>query len=210
MTKLIVFDLDGTLIDSRLDLTGAVNYMRASMGLEKLTLDRVVNFLGNGVNSLVRRSIADADVDFEEALQRMKTFYADHLVESTVLYPGVKSTLKELSKRGVKLAVFSNKPTLPATSILEKLGVANSFCDIIGGDAKWPLKPEPDVLNTLCQKYNFEPANCWMVGDHYTDLEAGRRAGFTRVLASYGFGDPKSEIADHIISNFTELLNLID
>lgn len=88
MVKLIVFDLDGTLIDSRRDLAGAVNYMRGSMGLEPLSAERVVSFVGNGVANLVRRAVADADVDFDEALRRMKRYYADHLVDSTCLYPG--------------------------------------------------------------------------------------------------------------------------
>jgi len=86
MPGLVVFDLDGTLIDSRMDLAGAVNYMRASMGLEPLKNDIIVSFIGGGVVNLVRRSIADADVDFDTALHRMKSFYADHLVDTTILY----------------------------------------------------------------------------------------------------------------------------
>ena len=84
MVKLIVFDLDGTLIDSRHDLAGAVNHMRGSMGLEPLATERIVRFVGNGVANLVRRAIADSDVDFEEALRRMKRYYAGHLVVSSV------------------------------------------------------------------------------------------------------------------------------
>ena len=86
MVKLIVFDLDGTLIDSRLDLAGAVNHMRGTMGLEPLTADRVISFVGNGVPNLVRRAIADAEVDFDEALRRMKKYYSCHLMDSTSLY----------------------------------------------------------------------------------------------------------------------------
>lgn len=209
MVELAVFDLDGTLIDSRRDLAGAVNYMRGTMNLEPLEESRIVSFLGNGINSLVRRAIADADIDFDKALDRMKKFYADHLVESTVLYPGVAAGLKELRSSGMLLAVVTNKPVRHAVKILEQLNVAGCFSDIIGGDSEYPLKPEPDSLLALQKKYNFKSGNCWMVGDHYTDMEAGRRAGFRRILVTYGFGDPQDETPDYTVDSFNEFVNVI-
>ena len=107
MAELIVFDLDGTLIDSRHDLAGAVNYMRQSMNLAPMDHERIIRMVGNGINSLVRRAVADADVDFETALRRMKRFYADHLLESTALYDGVASGLAELQKTVPHLAVVT-------------------------------------------------------------------------------------------------------
>ena len=209
MVKLIVFDLDGTLIDSRRDLAGAVNYMRGSMGLEPLSAERVVSFVGNGVANLVRRAVADADVDFDEALRRMKRYYADHLVDSTCLYPGVSAGLKELKGAGITLAVLSNKPTAASRKILEQLGVAPLFAEIIGGDGSFPLKPEPDALRALQAKFGFELPSCWMFGDHYTDLEAARRAGFRRALARYGFGDPREEKFDFDVDSFGEFVMAI-
>ena len=126
MVKLIVFDLDGT---------------RGSMGLEPLATERIVRFVGNGVANLVRRAIADSDVDFEEALRRMKRYYAGHLVETTALYPGVSRGLAELREAGIQLAVLSNKPTDASRRILDCLGVGGCFADIIGGDTDFPLKP---------------------------------------------------------------------
>lgn len=206
MVKLIVFDLDGTLIDSRHDLAGAVNYMRGSMGLEPLSAERVVSFVGNGIINLVRRSVADAEVDFDEALRRMKRYYADHLVDTTCLYPGVSAGLKELKELGITLAVLSNKPTAASAKILDRLGVAGFFSDIIGGDGNYPLKPEPDALLALQAKYGFDASSCWMFGDHYTDLEAARRAGFRRALARYGFGDPREEKFDFEVDSFGEFV----
>ena len=206
MVKLIVFDLDGTLIDSRHDLAGAVNYMRGSMGLEPLSAERVVSFVGNGIINLVRRSVADAEVDFDEALRRMKRYYADHLVDTTCLYPGVSAGLKELKESGITLAVLSNKPTAASAKILDWLGVAGFFSDIIGGDGNYPLKPEPDALLALQAKYGFDASSCWMFGDHYTDLEAARRAGFRRALARYGFGDPREEKFDFEVDSFGEFV----
>ena len=206
MVKLIVFDLDGTLIDSRHDLAGAVNYMRGSMGLEPLSAERVVSFVGNGIINLVRRSVADAEVDFDEALRRMKRYYADHLVDTTSLYPGVSAGLKELKESGITLAVLSNKPTAASAKILDRLGVAGFFSDIIGGDGNYPLKPEPDALLALQAKYGFDASSCWMFGDHYTDLEAARRAGFRRALARYGFGDPREEKFDFEVDSFGEFV----
>lgn len=206
MVKLIVFDLDGTLIDSRHDLAGAVNYMRGSMGLEPLSAERVVSFVGNGIINLVRRSVADAEVDFDEALRRMKRYYADHLVDTTCLYPGVSAGLKELKESGITLAVLSNKPTAASAKILDRLGVAGFFSDIIGDDGNYPLKPEPDALLALQAKYGFDASSCWMFGDHYTDLEAARRAGFRRALARYGFGDPREEKFDFEVDSFGEFV----
>ena len=206
MIKLVAFDLDGTLIDSRHDLAGAVNYMRGSMGLEPLSAERVVSFVGNGIINLVRRSVADAEVDFDEALRRMKRYYADHLVDTTCLYPGVSAGLKELKESGITLAVLSNKPTAASAKILDRLGVAGFFSDIIGGDGNYPLKPEPDALLALQAKYGFDASSCWMFGDHYTDLEAARRAGFRRALARYGFGDPREEKFDFEVDSFGEFV----
>ena len=209
MAELLAFDLDGTLIDSRLDLVNAVNCMRQSMNLEPIDNERVIRMVGNGINSLVRRAVADADVDVDTALKRMKRFYADNLLESTCLYPGVASGLAELQKQNLRLAVVTNKVADATATILEALGIAGYFCDIIGGDDIYPLKPEPDSLLALQQKYNLDARDCWMIGDNYTDLEAGRRAGFRRIFCTYGFGDVQAETPDYTVDNFSEIADVI-
>lgn len=209
MAELLIFDLDGTLVDSRLDLINAVNYMRQTMNLEPLDGERVVHMIGNGINSLIRRAIADADVDFETALQRMKRFYSDHLIDSTRLYPGVSSTLAELKQHGIKLAVVTNKASDAARTILAGLGVDGYFSDIIGGDDQYPLKPAPDALLALQKKYNASAAGCWMIGDHYTDLEAGRLAGFRRIFLTCGMGVTGEETPDYSVDTFNAIPDVI-
>lgn len=209
MAELIVFDLDGTLIDSRLDLVNAVNYMRQSMNLEPLDGERVVRMIGNGINSLVRRAVADADVDFDTALQRMKRFYADNLLESTRLYPGVAAGLAELKQKGLTLAVVTNKNGDVTRKILEALNVEQYFSAIIGGDGEYPLKPAPDALLALQKRFNVPVSGCWMIGDHYTDMEAGRLAGFRRIFLSYGFGETRDETPDYTVDKFSEIANVI-
>ncbi|MBR7105004.1 MAG: HAD-IA family hydrolase [Lentisphaeria bacterium] len=208
MPKLIVFDLDGTLIDSRLDLAGAVNYMRGSMGLEPLDTARIVRFVGSGAAALVRRAIADSEIDFDEAYKRMRTFYFDHITDTTVLYPGVPAGLKQLNESGARLAVVTNKPGAETEKILTQLEVKTYFSDIIGGDADFPLKPEPDALLFLKKKYALTDRDCWMVGDHHTDLESGRKANFRRIFVTYGFGEKGEETPDYTADNFSDV-NLI-
>ena len=208
MSKLVVFDLDGTLIDSRLDLAGAVNYMRGSMGLEPLDTERVVSFIGNGAAALVRRAIADAEIDFDQALYRMRKFYYDHVADTTVLYPGVAAGLKQLKEKKCTLAVVTNKPLRETDKGLTLLGVRALFDDVIGGDSDYALKPEPDSLIALKEKYGMTPDNCWMVGDHYTDMEAARRAGFRSIFVTYGLGETREEKPDYTANEFQDV-NLI-
>ncbi len=210
MAQLIVFDLDGTLIDSRLDLANAVNHMRVSFGFEPLKNETVVSYLGNGMTLLVSRSTADCNIDLDEAVRRVKSYYAEHLVDNTCLYSGVAAGVKRLHENGVRLAVVTNKPGDAAEAILNALGIGQYLDSVIGGDSEFPLKPEPDSLLALQQKFRAAPENCWIFGDHYTDLEAGRRAGFRRAFARYGIGDPRGETFDFEADSFEEFVTEVN
>lgn len=206
----LIFDLDGTLIDSRGDLTTAVNLMRKSYGLPPLPVDRVVAFVGNGIGSLVRRAVTDApDLAETEAIDRMKQFYLQHLLDQTCLYPGVKAGLTAFRAAGIPLAVFTNKPEDATRTILAGLGVGELFSAIVGSGGKFPLKPAPDGLLHIVRALQIEPAASWMFGDHYTDLEAGRRAGLRRCLARYGFGEPRTEQFDAAVDSFADFQTLV-
>ena len=202
---LMVFDLDGTLIDSMRDLAVAINFMRAQYGLPEVSVDTAKTFVGNGAKTLVHRALGpEREADFDAALRCYRDYYASHQLVYTKLYPGVAEGLKELRRNGVVPVVVTNKPSSDALAILKGLGVADDLAEICGGDSGLPLKPEPDSL--LHMKARFGANVCWMVGDHYTDLEAGRRAGFFRVLARYGFGQPREEVPDMTVDSFAELV----
>ena len=207
MPDLIVFDLDGTLIDSLCDLAAAINATREMFGLKPLSVETVKACVGNGVKVLIQRAFKDApEVGFDDALARYSNYYATHLTVHTLLYPGVADGLKAIHDRGIKLAVVTNKPSSAATVILTDLQVADLFDAVCGGDGGVPLKPAPDML--LLFQERFKAKNCWMIGDHYTDLEAGRRAGFRRGFARYGFGDPREEVPDFTLDTFSDLVVL--
>ena len=207
MPNVIIFDLDGTLIDSRKDLTKGINLTREYYNLPPLDLDTVCGFIGNGARKLVERSFAGTGVDIEDALPRNKKNYMAHLADETKLYSGVLEGLEELFAADWKMAVITNKPDEAAKALLKKLDVDKYFDEIMGGGCGHPLKPESDALLYFAEKWNAEPAQSWMVGDHYTDLEAGKRAGMQRCWASYGFGDPRGLEYDFEAKSFAEFVN---
>jgi len=209
MAQLIVFDLDGTILDARRDLAGAVNHIRGTMNLEPSDAERFVRCIGNGINSPVRRCVADMDVDAEEAVKRFQKFYPDYLCESVTLCPGVFSGIKELAASGTKLAVCSNKSTEICRKHLDYFSLTPFFADILGGDALYPMKPAPDALLALQEKYGFAKSGCWIAGDSAIDLEAGRRAGFRRIFFSCGIGTAEPETPDYTVNSFAEFLNVI-
>lgn len=210
MPGLIFFNLDGTLIDSHLDLAGAVNHIRSSMGLEPADAeDRIVQYSGPGVINQARRAIADPEIDADTALGRMKRFYAEHIAATLRLYPGVRAGLAELHQSGVKLAVVTNRGTAAASSLLERFGIAADIDKVVGGDCDYPLKPAPDALLAVQASFAQPKERCWLFGDSALDLEAARRAGFRRVFARYGGGDPGEEKAEFDVGSFAEFVTAI-
>lgn len=203
---LILYDLDGTLIDSRADLAGAVNAMRESYGAAPVPLDFVVARIGNGQRLLVERSSEDIDAPLDERVARMRSAYAAGLLRETRLYPGVAEVLAALQKAGWCQGVLTNKHHEATLTILEGLGVRSLLNGVTGVEPGQPLKPDPAAVELAIKRTGWDrngPA--WMVGDHYTDLEAGRRAGLQRCFCRYGFGRPGGETWDLAIDSIYEL-----
>ncbi len=205
----VIYDLDGTLIDSRGDLTAALNYMRDTYGLEPFTIETVTSFIGNGAHKLVKRAIAGHDIDVAEALRRNKEFYAIHKTDKTTLYPGVADGLAQLHVAGIPQAVITNKHQEAVGEILQHLGVLQYFDHIIGGGGDFPLKPEADSLLHVVEQTGSQVADSWMVGDHYTDLLAGKRAGMKCCHTAYGFGDIKNEKFDLEVEAFGDFVRSV-
>ncbi len=201
---LLVCDLDGTLADTRADLTAAVNALRADYGLPPLTIDAVTGFVGDGVVKLIERSLAGCPHDPAEARERMRHFYHVHLQAHTALYPTVREGLERLHAAGWALAVVTNKPAEATRELLASLAVDSLFVVVLGGgDA--PLKPDPGGLLTALARTGAPRARAWMLGDNWTDLAAGRQAGFCCCLARYGFGNPRNEPHDLAVDRFADL-----
>jgi phosphoglycolate phosphatase len=211
--KLVVFDLDGTLIDSARDLAAAVNAMlgRLAPGSEPLSDEAVRSFVGDGARKLVARSLAGREIQIplETALPVFLEAYRHCMLERTHLYPGVREALDAL--RGSRtLAVLSNKPGEMCRAILAGLGVADRFARIYGGDDV-PKKPDPAGLLLLVRELDASPEQTLMVGDSANDMRTGRAAGVRTVGVSYGFdrSGTEAEKPDALLANLAELPNLL-
>jgi phosphoglycolate phosphatase len=189
MRSLIVFDLDGTLVDSSVDLANAVNALLRDLGAAPIAVDHVVAMVGDGAAVLVRRALTAAGLDPETpgALDRFLAHYDPRLLENTKPYRGMLETLQELSTRAT-LAVLTNKPSRATERMLDGLDLRRHFRDVIGGDTSWGRKPAPEGLLHLCTTAGARPVDTLLVGDSAVDLATARNAGTRICLARYGFG----------------------
>lgn len=186
---LFVFDLDGTLIDSRRDLADAANALLEERGGAPLQVDTIARMVGEGAALLVRRALTAAglDPDSPDALPRFLELYDDRLLTHTRLYDGVRQALEALATN-TPLAVLTNKPARATLTILDGLGVAHFFKWIVGGDGPLPRKPNPAALQELMKRADTAPSQTVMIGDSPIDLSTARAAGTRVCLVRYGFG----------------------
>ena len=207
--KAIIFDLDGTLIDSVTDLANSVNYTLAEIGLPGHTRDEIKGFVGDGVQKLIKRSLGQTHMDrFDEAFALFMNHYDQHCTDNTVLYPGVAETLSELAET-YSLAVLTNKSVKFSVKILTALGAFTYFKEVLGGDSLPTKKPDPAGILYLVEKWNLKPDQTIMVGDHATDIETGNRAGCKTIFINGGIGETRGLEPDLIIDNFSELQVLL-
>ena len=205
--KAIIFDLDGTLIDSVTDLANSVNYTLAEIGLPGHTRDEIKGFVGDGVHKLIKRSLGQTYMDrFDEAFALFMNYYDQHCTDNTVLYPGVAETLSELAET-YSLAVLTNKSVKFSVKILTALGAFTYFKEVLGGDSLPTKKPEPAGILYLAEKWNLKPDQMIMVGDHATDIETGNRAGCKTVFINGGIGETRGLTPDMFINSIDELPN---
>lgn len=204
--RALLFDLDGTLVDSREDLATGVNLTRQDLGLAPLDPAVVAGYVGDGVRALLRRALPECPERLEEALVLNRGHYRAHLLDRTRAYPGAAQALDALAGAGYHLGVVTNKPREFTLPLLEGLGLLQRFGTVVAGGDAPALKPDPAGLVQALQALGCGPGGSWMVGDHCTDLEAGRRAGLRRCLCRFGFGDPREEGWDLAILAFEDLV----
>jgi phosphoglycolate phosphatase len=205
--ELVMFDLDGTLADTGQDLADAVNHTRDYFDLEALPEALVHTHVGRGVEHLLRHSLPEDSADhFAEVMRVFLARYEGHLLDTTILYPGVNEILDYF--RGKRRVVVSNKMHRFTVAVLRGLGVEKQFDAILGGDSVTEKKPHPALIHSALNRFRIPPSYAVMVGDGDTDVEAGRRAGVVTCGVTYGLGNKEGLIAakpDILIDDLAEL-----
>jgi phosphoglycolate phosphatase len=207
--RLIVFDLDGTLIDSRQDLTNSINAMLAEFGRQPLPEEIIATYIGDGAGMLVRRALGDPDDEplVEDALQHFLAHYREHKLDHTRVYPGVFESLDAIrtTPGGAprKMAVLTNKPVRPSIDICLGLGLSRYMFRIYGGNSFATKKPDPEGLNALIREAEVSPQETLMIGDSSVDILTARRAGAWVIGCRFGLSShtvesiPSDCLVDH-------------
>lgn len=209
--KAVLFDLDGTLVNSLEDLTDAINFMLADFGKKTLSTAEIVRLVGKGARNLVRRALeSDAPADIERGLGLFVAFNTAHIADKSSLYPGVRELLGALAANGLRLAAISNKQESLSRLILESFGLASCFDVICGGDTFPEMKPSPMPLLKVVDGFGLAPAQAIMIGDSINDIQAGKRAGITTIGCTWGYGGlGELAEADHLANNCNEVAEIL-
>ena len=217
--QMILIDVDGTLVDSVPDLTFCVDEMMKMLGRPTHGEAKVRNWVGNGVERLVRRALIGEldgeplDADFEKAYPIFLELYADNTSKRSRLYPGIREGLDYLKAAGYKLGCVTNKAAQFTLPLLADLGVAGDFSIIVSGDTLPQKKPDPAPLLHAAKFFGVDPVQALMVGDSVSDVKAARAAGFQIVCMSYGYNhgeDIRKSHPDAVIDALTEIEPLLE
>jgi phosphoglycolate phosphatase len=207
MRRLAIFDLDGTLVDSRRDLADAGNAARSAVDLPPIPVAAIVPMIGDGASKLIERLTPDGDARIRAlAMAAFKADYATRLVRHTACYPGIPEAIAALRRSDWLIAVATNKPAVFAEPICRTLGLA---CDALRG-GEGVKKPDPAMLHELMKELRATPDCTWMIGDHHTDLMAGAAAGVRTVHCTWGFGQRGDASATAVAHAPADLLRLLD
>jgi phosphoglycolate phosphatase len=209
--SVLIFDLDGTLVDSKQDLTSSVNHVRSTFHLPELTEYEISTFIGDGAQMLIQRALgADASpADVHSGLQLFLSYYREHMLDQSKLYPGVDETLERLGD--FQLAVLTNKPIRFSRTMLEGLGILNRFAAVYGGNSFERKKPDPVGIFQILTDTNGQTDDTWMIGDSSVDVLTGRNAGVRTCGVSWGYATDsfKATPPDFLIHRFEELEQLV-
>jgi phosphoglycolate phosphatase len=208
----IVWDLDGTLVDSAADIAASLNRLLAEQGLPALGYDRIRGMIGEGVRTLIRRGLAAHEVTpdddhLDSLVERFLVIYSELATESTRLFPGARGALKIFSEAGLQQAICTNKPEAITRQVLEGLGIAEIFDVVVGGDTLPCNKPDPLPLRTVLTGLGVSPEQALMVGDSAIDVLMAHAAGVSVAFVTFGYGPGPSHPyeADYLIDDFEDL-----
>lgn len=208
--ELLIFDLDGTLIDTRQDITNSANQMLAHYGLEQKGVDEVTGYVGDGIAKLVERCMGDEDVNIDEAVLLFKKIYTARLLENTRPYPSIVDLLKQL--KVYRKAILTNKAYAPSKAITDGLGLTGYFEIFVGGDTLPRKKPFPDGVNYIIEKAGVGREKSLLIGDGRNDILTAAEAGLQSVYVSWGFSHDSSMTGlspDFTINHPDELLAIL-
>ena len=214
MKTAVIFDLDGTLLNTLADLREAANASLAKRGLPPRTLDEIRQFVGNGVRNLMKRCLPpeSSDTEVDAALADFKAYYAVHLCEQTVPYDGIPELLVTLRERGVRLAVLSNKLDAASKQLMEHYFPQGTFSMVFGERAGIPRKPDPTSCREIMQELGVAAEDVLYVGDSGVDMQTAHNAGLYAVGVTWGFRSREVLMdngADTLIDTPEQLLTLL-
>ena len=209
--RALIFDLDGTLIDSKLDLIHSVNAMLREMKRPQLAADTISGYIGHGAPQLIARALGGTatEQELKQALQFFLGYYEEHKMDNTRAYPGVAETLTQLAH--LPMAVLTNKPAKISVRILKELGLENFFRAVYGGNSFETKKPDPFGANKILQEFSIAAKETVLVGDSEVDVQTARNAGMLAAAVNYGFGvhDRAAHPADIYLDRFADLSSLL-
>lgn len=222
--NLIIFDLDGTLIDSSIDITNAINHAIKPYNIKPLTPDETINLVGEGITRLMEKIIEDRQqfkasglcnckeqsllVERDVLVSKFLEYYSAHILDNTTIYPGVKEMLEGL--RGYKKAVISNKRENLSIKLLNDLGLLQYFDLVVGSDTTPERKPSPLPILYVLSKLNIKNKEAVILGDSNFDIEAGKRANIKTIAVTYGYRPAELlKGADFLIGSMDELQNVL-
>jgi len=210
---LLIFDLDGTLVDSKLDLANSVNATLAHFQRPPLPNELIYSYVGDGAPMLVRRAFGPqaTEEELEKALEYFLAYYREHMLDHTRPYPGVREALERLYTDGVQMAVLTNKPARFSQDLLRGLGLDQYFFRVYGGNSFEQKKPDPAGVFQLLKESGTPPERALMVGDSAVDVRTARNAGIQVCGVTYGF-QPESlqeEPPDFLVDNLAQLADLV-
>jgi phosphoglycolate phosphatase len=208
--KLLIFDLDGTLIDTSRDITNALNYGLSSPGFKSLSVEDTIKMIGEGITRLIEKILGHERLQERDAvIKKFLDYYSEHLIDYSTVYPYVRETLEQLDE--YKKAVISNKREYLSVKLLNKLNLLDFFNMVVGSDTTSEKKPSAIPILHVIEKFKVGPQESIIVGDSNYDIEAGKKAGIKTIAVTYGYREKEYLVnADYIIDRFNDLPAILD